>query len=284
MPQTRRIALALALFVPGIASAQELLGRADETFTTTKMIGASGTVRIYSVTGDIAITEGTAGRVLYRGEKLLRRGDAEDIAFVVVQGENSLTICAVYDEDDECTERGVRSRSRRGGWWGNRASVRVTVEVPRGIALRTSSGNGDVSVRAGVRSVDVSSGNGDVQVSDAAGPVRASSGNGEITVNTTTGPVSANSGNGAVRVHMDRVAGDGDMELSSGNGEISLTVPTDFDADVSASTGNGTIRTDLPIRLSGSLSKQRMNGVIGDGGRRVQLRSGNGSIEIRRGS
>ncbi|MCU0636455.1 MAG: DUF4097 domain-containing protein [Gemmatimonadaceae bacterium] len=273
--------LVAAGVLPHSLIAQEVVGRNDEVFTTSKMVGSGGTVRIYSMAGDVTITEGTDGRVSYRGEKLLRRGRVDDVGFVVLSGENGVTICAVYDDDDECTERGIRGARRRGGSWGGRASVRVSVEVPRGVLLRTSSGNGDVRVSAAVRELDATSGNGDVTISRAAGPVRASSGNGDVSIATTNGPVTASTGNGDVDVQMDEAPAAGDMEFSSGNGRIVLNVPRDFDAEITASTGNGSIRTELPIRLQGSISPQRMNGTLGSGGRRVRLSSGNGSIEIR---
>jgi hypothetical protein len=263
-------------------TAQELLGRNDRVFTLSRMLPANGAVQLHGLTGDLTVTEGESGRISYRAEKILRRGDVEDFAFRVIADGSGITICAVADEDDQCSASGLRAANRRGNWWRDRASLKITVEVPRGTRLTAGSGNGDVQVAVAARELSASSGNGDVRVTRADGPVRASSGNGDVFVETSNGPVSASSGNGDVHVSMDRVDDEGDMELSSGNGDIIVTVPDRFRATLEASTGNGSIRTDLPITIQGSISKQRMRGAINGGGRRLRMSSGNGEIELRR--
>jgi DUF4097 and DUF4098 domain-containing protein YvlB len=98
------------------------------------------------------------------------------------------------------------------------------------------------------------------------------------------GPVSARSGNGDLIVRMTELRPDADMEFTTGNGRIEVTVPNGFNADIDASTGNGGIRTDFPIQVSGRISKTRLRGTIGQGGRRLRLVTGNGEIELRRGA
>jgi hypothetical protein len=282
-------------------SSQEIVGRRDRSFSLSERLNSGGAVNIYSRHGAITITEASGSTVEYRAEK--ERGDADDIGFVVLRGSNSVTICAVYDEDDECSERGL-SRNRRERWrnWNDRARANITVSVPRGTILRTSSGNGEVSVTAAVAEAHVNSGNGRVRVSrvqgrvdansgngvvtidDVTGPVKASSGNGDVSIGTVRGPVNASSGNGDIIVNMTRLEGTDDMEFSSGNGRIELTVPADFSAELDASTGNGRITTDFPIRVVGRLQPTRLRGTIGSGARRVRMSTGNGSMEIRKGS
>ena len=97
-----------------------------------------------------------------------------------------------------------------------------------------------------------------------------------------TGPVNASSGNGDIRVRMDRLAGSEDMEFSSGNGRIELELPSDFSAELEANSGNGRVTTDFPITISGRLTPSRLRGTIGNGGRRLRLSTGNGSVEIRK--
>jgi DUF4097 and DUF4098 domain-containing protein YvlB len=254
--------------------------------------------------GDIVVTEGSGTQVELRAEKILRNGRVTDIAFELRRTGDGVTICAIYDENDECSDSGVRS-NRRGGWnWSrnNRPpSLNVTIRVPAGVRLRVHSGNGDVGVTgahaeliarsgngrvrvAGTQGeVEAASGNGAVSVENVRGPVTASSGNGDVTVSTVLGPVSANSGNGDLRVRMTELRADADMSFTTGNGRIEVTVPNGFNADIDASTGNGGIRTDFPIQVSGRISKTRLRGTIGQGGRRLRLVTGNGEIEIRRG-
>lgn len=297
-----RFALSLLATLPIAASAQ-VMGRDVEVFTRQDQVASGAWFRFFAPTGDVTVTQASGSQVDLRAEKILRNGRASDIAFVVHRTSDGLTICAIYEDDDECTDNGVRSSRDRDGW--NRRSrpptLAVTIAVPAGVRLRIGSGNGDVGVTGAYAELDASSGNGRVRASGTAGPVRASSGNGALTIEDVRGPVNANSGNGDIRVRATRGPvsansgnGDlyitmselqlaGDMDFTTGNGRIELTVPEGLNADVDASTGNGGIQTDFPIQVQGRITRTRLRGTIGQGGRRVRLMSGNGAIELRRG-
>ncbi len=281
---------------PGVA--QEVVGRNDRVYNLSERIAAEGRVGIFTSSGTITVTEASGPTMEYRAEK--ERGDVDDIGFIVLRHSDGVTICAVYDNDDECSEDGLRRERSYRGNWRDRARVNITVSIPRGAHARVSSGNGEVSFTAAAATANVSSGNGRVRVSrvqgdvrassgngavtveSVGGPVQASSGNGDVAVTAVTGPVNASSGNGDIRVSMDRLTGDDDLEFSSGNGSIEITVPSDFSADVEASTGNGRIVTDFPIQLIGRISPTRLRGKIGNGGRRLRMSTGNGAMEIRK--
>lgn len=286
---------------PAPLAAQELLGQRDAVFTLSERVADGAWVRVFSRSGTITVSEATGSTLEFRGEKDVRRGDREDIAFIVHRGSNGITICAIFSEDDRCDEDGLRSgRSRWRNDGRNRARVNITVSVPRGARLHTTTGNGDVSVNAataaarvasgngkvrvaGVRGeVTASSGNGEVTVERVEGPVRATTGNGDVYVTATNGPVNASSGNGDIRATMDRLSGNDDLVFTSGNGRIEVTVPADFSAEVEAHSGNGRIVTDFPVTVRGRLSPSRLQGTIGRGGRRLRMTTGNGSMEIRK--
>jgi hypothetical protein len=270
-------------------------------FTRTEPVARGEWFRFYGPIGDVTVTEGSGNQVEFRAEKILRNGRVTDIAFELRRAGDGVTICAIFDENDECSDTGYRSE-RRSGWSRNfrPPSLNVTIRVPAGVRLAVVSGNGDVSVTGAHAELVARSGNGRVRVTGTAGEVEAASGNGEVTVDNVQGPVSANSGNGDVRVStvqgpVSARSGNGDliirmselrmaddMEFTTGNGRIELTVPAGFNADIDASTGNGGIRTDFPIQVSGRVSKTRLRGTIGQGGRRLRLVSGNGEIELRR--
>lgn len=296
-----QLAVVLSALVPALATAQ-VVGRDTEIFTRNEPVGRGEWFRFYSVTGDITVTEGTGTQVEVRAEKILRSGRASDIGFTIRKSSEGVTICAVYDDGDECSMEGIRSDRRWNNWrrdW-RPPTLTVTIRVPAGVRLAVQSGNGDVGVTGAMAElvarsgngkvrvagtageVDAASGNGEVTVENVQGPVVANSGNGDVLVRTVRGPVSARSGNGDVRVTMSELAGSGDMDFTTGNGRIEITVPASFNADVDASTGNGSIRTDFPIQVTGRISKSRLRGTIGQGGRRLRLVSGNGEIEIRR--
>jgi hypothetical protein len=297
------IAALCTLSLTATASAQDIVGRNDETWTASERVTRGEWFKFYSATGEVVVTEGSGDRVEVRAEKILRRGAREtDIGFVVLRGRDGVTICALYEEDD-CDEDGIRSNwNNRRNRDGNRANLKVTIRVPRDVKLAARSGNGDVSVDGvssdidaasgngkvrvnGGQDVHANSGNGEVTVEGARGPVDAHSGNGDVQITTATGPVSATSGNGDVIVSMTTLGERESMTFTTGNGRVRITVPSNFAAELEASTGNGEIVSDFPITVTGRLTKSHIRGTIGSGGPRLRLSSGNGTIELlRRGS
>lgn len=294
------LAIALVTAIAPIAPEAQITGRNERVFSLTERVGGGGRIGLFVVQGTIKVTEASGFSVEYRAEKEDRRGDVEDIGFVVLRSADGITICAVYDDDDRCRETGIdRDRSWNRSW-NERARVHVTVAVPRGTVVAVRSGNGDVALDAAVAEANLasgngrvrvsgvtgttqaSSGNGEVSVERVGGPVKATSGNGDITVTASEGPVEASTGNGDIYASMERLVGREDMSFSSGNGRIEVILPSDFSADVEASTGNGRISSDFPITLVGRITPTRLRGTIGSGGRRLRMTTGNGQLEIRR--
>jgi Putative adhesin len=292
-----RLAARVAMIGLGLATtvnAQNARGRGDSVFVWSARIGDGGSLTIKNIVGGISVTEAPGDRVEVRAEKRMRgQGDPSDISFDVQESSSGATICTVYRGESACDD---------GSFSNTRFSVRYSVAMPRGLRLRASTGNGDLSVeRAGSEvelhtgnggihigqtdgRVTASTGNGDLEVGGAQGPVRASTGNGRIFVATAAGPVSATTGNGDIDVSMQSLSTSGNLEFRSGSGAVRVTLPGDFNGDVDASTGNGELRTDFAIRLVGRLDPQHMRGTIGTGGRLLRLSTGNGRLEIRKGS
>lgn len=296
----RRLLLS-AVLVPvlvTVAPAQGVVGRNDDVFTWAERVANGSWFRFHSPNGRVTVTQSTGNQVEVRAEKV--RGATDAIGFVVARDGSNITVCAVYSDDDRCNENGLRTNRR--SWSNGRSSPRVdvTIGLPAGVRVRVGTGNGDVSVTGAGSDAVVASGNGEVEVNgvggelrissgngrvtvnDARGPVRASTGNGDVRVGTTVGPVTASSGNGDLFVTMGALRSAENMEYTTGNGRIVVTLPADFAGEIDASTGNGSITTDFPIQLQGRISKTRLRGTIGQGGRRLRLISGNGDIELRR--
>ena len=290
--------LAACVLASPLAAQQQLQGREGPRFTWSERVAAGQWLRIYGPNGRINVTEATGDAAEVVGEKDVRGGRDEDIAFEIRRTSDGVTICAIIDDRTDCEDDGVRHRGR----WNrdsNDRRVNFTVRVPRGVHVAAGSGNGDVAVAgsAEVRAssgngrvrvsaggpVNASSGNGEVRVDRAGGPVRASSGNGDVLVTTTRGPVNASSGNGDVEVSMDAITDVADdMELSSGNGRVTVTVPADFVGELDASTGSGKFYSDFPLTVRGRIDPQRVRATIGRGGRRLSMHSGNGDVELKK--
>ena len=293
----------LSLMAAGPVAAQDIVGRSERTFTLSEQVSAGGWVRVATFNGRIEVTSGSSDKVEIRAAKEVRRGEIEDIGFVVRRQQGGLTICAVYDDRDECDEEGGYRSAGRGRDWSrnHQGQVDFTIQIPAGMRVQAGSGNGDVRISgAGAEvvastgngrviiggssgEVRASTGNGDVTVENASGPVEVSTGSGAIRVVTASGPVSANSGNGEIDISIGKLERMPDMSFSTGNGEVRLTLPSGLGAELDASTGNGTVTTDFPVTLrSGRLDPSRLRGTIGNGGGRLTISSGNGDVEIRR--
>ncbi|HET7231921.1 MAG TPA: DUF4097 family beta strand repeat-containing protein [Longimicrobium sp.] len=293
-PTLIRATLAMAALLGAAAPAA-----AQRSFDWNGQIPAGATLRVFTQNGTVAVRQAPDGRARIHGTTENARDG--QIRYLTDGGSGGdFRVCAVRNDDATCSDNGIRSSGGR-GWNGNRARANFTVEVPRGVLVRVSSGNGDVTVDGATAEVHAASGNGDVRVGSGAtrvsastgngsvlvdgarGPVGASSGNGRVVVTTATGPVNASTGNGRIEVSMASTRAEGDMEFSSGNGSVVLTLPADFGAELVATTGSGSIETDFPLRVQGRVSQHRLAGTIGNGGRRLKISTGNGSIQLRRG-
>jgi hypothetical protein len=298
---SRVILTALALCATVVpCAAQPRTVSSDSGFSWRGRIPAGAWLRIHDHRGSVKVVAAEGDVAEVRAEVSDQGRDGDAITFEMLNDGNDVIICAYPVGAGSCDEDGVRvdrdRRDRRRLW------ADFTVRLPKGVHIRAASGNGDVMVTDAGADVVASSGNGEVQVSGAGGeveassgngavevhnangPVEASTGNGEVRVTTARGPVSANSGNGAIEVRMTTLNGSGDMEFHTGNGSVTVYVPANFEGELDSNTGNGRVVTDFPITVTGTLQPNRLRGTIGKGGRRIRMTSGNGSLELRKGT
>jgi len=302
MPNTRGTILrasllTLALSSSGIAQTESTPVPRDTAYTWSKKLPDGARFAIRNLNGGIEIRPGSTDRVEVRAVIRNAANRAVDVGFDVREhAADDIEICT--------TDRGVNACIPEDRWNDAYVNVAITVDLPKGLRILTTtgsgyvivtqvgvevdatSGSGDVVVRESLGRVLANTGSGDVTVAMANGPVRATTGNGRVLVNTALGPVTASSGNGDVEVRMISVAANVTPPVStivSGNGDVRVTLPADFSGEVDASTGNGAIKSDFQVRASGQTSKTRLRGTIGGGtGAVVKINSGNGRVEIRK--
>ena len=73
-----------------------------------------------------------------------------------------------------------------------------------------------------------------------------------------------------------------DLQFSTVNGSVVVSLPAGANAEVEAGTVNGSLESDFPLTIQGRFSNRRMRGTIGDGGHRLKMETVNGGITIRR--
>ncbi len=221
-------------------------------------------IEIKGVNGSIHAEQASGTEVSVEANKFARRSDVRSVSVQVVPHADGVTICAVYPSSDwgrpnECAPgSGGRMNTNN-----NDVRVEFTVRVPAG-------------VRFTGRSV-----NGTVEADSLASDVVAHTVNGKIRI-ATSGWAEAKTVNGAIAARVGQVAGSKPVEFETVNGSIDVELPQIMNATVHASTVNGHISTDFPLMIHGKFTGREITGSIGQGGPEMNLRTVNGSIDLRR--
>ena len=175
---------------------------------------------------------------------------------------------------------------------GNRVVVDVTAKAPAAFAqaiaesdVTAKSGDGSIDVERITGKVDLRSGDGSIRARELSGEVNASTGDGSMTLEGKFGALRAHSGDGSVRIHAaPGSTAASDWDISTGDGSITLEIPDGFGAELDAHTGDGRIHVnEIPLsNVTGEIRRNTVRGRLGSGGSAVRLRTGDGSITLRR--
>jgi hypothetical protein len=279
--------LALMIIAGATSAFAQDLGRNSETWTWDGRVDSGHWFSLSSVNGPVTVESSNDGQVHIRAEKIVgRRGSISDVAFQVIQSGGDVRVCALWRRD-VCDDDGQHSRHRNDDDDDddnnrNDTKVRFTVKVPNGVRAAVSTVNGEMRVGDLSSDVRANTVNGRVTVSNVGGPVRANTVNGDVEVTTRNGPVTANTVNGDIDVRMSALRGEGDMSFHTVNGTVTVETPSSLDARVSMETMHGSISSDYPVQLSGRFGPRHAEGTIGRGGRDIEMRTVNGSVELRK--
>jgi DUF4097 and DUF4098 domain-containing protein YvlB len=181
----------------------------------------------------------------------------------------------------------TRWRRRTGdfhfGW--SRSSARLIVSLPASSDILAKSGDGSIDVERVDGRIELRSGDGSIRGHHIAGNLNVQTGDGSITVDGTFAGLRAHSGDGSVRIHAAVGAeASSDWEISTGDGSVTLELPDGFNADLDAHTGDGGIHVhDITLsNVTGEIKRNSVRGRLGSGGRQLRVRTGDGSITLRR--
>jgi len=274
-------ALALMLAAPALG-AQQQYGRDSDVWRWDGRVDSGRWMHVFNVNGTVDFAPSPDNMVHLVAEKRSNGREIDDIHYEVVQAGGNVTICAIWNNSSRCEDGGTQSNRRNNHDNNNHSSVRITVQVPRGVRVGAHSVNGAVEVRDVGAEVRANTVNGGVSVRNASGPVRATTVNGGVAVNTAVGPVTAETVNGNVDARMSSLEGDDDMDFKTVNGSVSIYVPASFGANFRFNSVHGGISSDFPMTVSGRLGPRRASGTIGNGGRDLRASTVNGSIELRK--
>ena len=260
---SKKIVFALVLALsPGLADSAQAQ---DRVWDWSGRVDRGDAIEIKGTNGAIRAERAGGDEVQVEAELRARKSDPDEVRLEVVEHSGGVTICAVYP-----APRGKRPNECAPGGRGhsnvenNDVKVSFTVRVPEGVNLIARTVNGEIDahgIRADVKAYTV---NGSVDVS-------------------ASGLVEATTVNGSVTASLGEANWDGELDFVTVNGSVTLEFPDDLNCELDVQTVNGSVSSDFPITVRGKFSPRELHGVIGDGGRSLNVKTVNGSIHIRRG-
>jgi DUF4097 and DUF4098 domain-containing protein YvlB len=225
-------------------------------------IAAGKTIEIKGINGAIRAGAASGNEVVVVATKRAKRSNPDEVKIEVIEGAEGVTICAVYPTGrsgrmNECgVGPGGHSETRN-----NDVEVEFVVKVPAGVRFVGRTVNGGVNAEGLQADAEAYTVNGGISIA-------------------TTGVATATTVNGSIVAKMGRADWKDDLEFNTVNGGVTLTLPANAGADLSAETVNGGIESEFPITMQGRMNPRHLNGSFGSGGRRLLLKTVNGSIRL----
>jgi DUF4097 and DUF4098 domain-containing protein YvlB len=283
----------LATFLVGLVAAGIAVGaaarpaRADE-WSKTYQVNGRADLRVMTSDGDVTVTGADQNQI---GARVTTQGwkvGSNDVQVIESQSGNSVSIEVRVPHWNWSFFGGSHNRS-----------VRVELRVPRELALNVRTSDGNVTASGVSGKIEFDTGDGNVTANSVRGDIRMHTGDGHIDGHSLDGSLDADTGDGNLRIdgRFDALAlktGDGSIDaqvatgskvangwnLHSGDGHITLRLPSDLNAYLDAHTGDGSVTLDIPVQVSGSLSHSAVRGKLNAGGGTLAVTSGDGSIHI----
>lgn len=193
-----------------------------------------------------------------------------------------------------------RDRSFWDKWRGRTEfKVQVVVELPEGSHLdfKTGAGNvevtgvegnvtgktgaGNITLRTIEGDVSVASGSGNILISGVRGRSDVRTGAGNVQLEGALGALSVSTGAGNVEAEIARQPS-GESVLESGAGNVTVYLAPRVGVRVNAVAALGSVSTDYPLKVEGKWMRQSFAGAVNGGGPELRLRSGVGSVVLRK--
>ena len=193
-------------------------------------------------------------------------------------------------------------------------TARLRVAVPKNANINAVSGDGSIKAEAIEGKIVLRTSDGSITGTRLGGDIQVRSGDGSIRIDNTTGKLDLETDDGSVGVEarpsvLHLRTGDGSVrvtldadtvmtdnwDITTTDGSVVVTLPGLFNAELDAETSDGAVRTNHPLldgdrddRRDGEGSDDRrerrrtLRSKIGEGGKILKIRSGDGSIRIDR--
>jgi len=166
--------------------------------------------------------------------------------------------------------------------WGHK--VDIIIQMPREGKVNLHTGDGKIELAGLKGEMELHSGDGSLNLESVDGNLHASTGDGHINAQGRFDQLELKTGDG----HIDVRAASGSTlptgwRLETGDGHVILEVPAELAADVDLHTNDGQIDLDMPVTTEGKLRQGEIHGKLNGGGTPLVIRTGDGSIHLRKG-
>jgi DUF4097 and DUF4098 domain-containing protein YvlB len=162
-------------------------------------------------------------------------------------------------------------------------SVRIELEVPREIRTDVHTGDGGITVDGLHGETRLATGDGHIEAERLDGALDAQTGDGRMRVRGRFDLLNLHTGDGSVEAEIEngsRISSE--WRVRTGDGHVTLRLPSNFAADLDVHTGDGHIDSDLPVTISGSRRENELRGKLNAGGPPLVIRTNDGSIRLER--
>jgi DUF4097 and DUF4098 domain-containing protein YvlB len=165
----------------------------------------------------------------------------------------------------------------------NHRSIRVDLQVPRELSSNIRTGDGSITVESLRGETHLNTGDGRIDADGLDGKLDASTGDGKIRVRGRFDQLNLHTGDGSIEAEI--ASGSkmtSEWSVRTGDGHVTLRLPTNFSAELEVHTGDGHIDSDLPVTVSGSRRDHELRGRLNAGGPLFTVRTNDGSIRLER--
>jgi Putative adhesin len=162
-------------------------------------------------------------------------------------------------------------------------SVRIELEVPREIRTDIHTGDGGITVDGLHGETRLSTGDGHIEADRLDGTLDAQTGDGRMHVRGRFDLLNLHTGDGSIEAEIESGSKiSSEWRVRTGDGHVTLRIPSNFAADLDVHTGDGHIDSDLPVTISGSRRDNELRGKLNAGGPPLVVRTNDGSIRLER--
>lgn len=234
----------------------------SDTFRWKGVVGAGKWVEVLSLAGDIR-AELSSGREV-EAVAYVRSGNATKVRLGVDRSNGAATICVI---DASTPDKPKLCGTGAGGELRNAVpGVRVdfVIKVPAGVGISAHTGRGNVTAESVKSYVWGTADEGDIRI-------------------TTSDLAEASTNVGSISAQFGRRTWRQNLEFLTENGNVTVLAPSDARMIIEASTDVGRVQSEFPGEAKRFGSGQRIFTTIGGGGGALTLRSGRGTVQLKRG-